>query len=236
MYKQMLISGAIAAASVLSGAAQAQALHEGDIELAVQSGKVLTLGAAAVHGVDGGAIYESDFGDLAGGPYRTDDPGFDSDNGTFASGTLVQYRALGALQFWNGSTWSASVPSTEYVQIEGNLGEITKWTTSGVLGDVTGLIGEAGSVGKVHEHLDLRVLRDVAGAPTVGAYLVQLQVQANGYTDSDPFYVVFNRGLSATAFEGAVQTLTTPVPEPGSWALMAAGLAIVVSTAKRRKG
>ena len=148
----------------------------------------------------------------------------------------MQYRALGALQFWNGSAWSASVPSAEYVQIEGNLGEQTQWTTGGVQGDATGLIGEAGSIGKVHEHLELRVLRDVAGAPTAGAYLVQLQVLANGYTDSNPFYLVFNRGLEESAFESAVQALTSPVPEPGSWALMAAGLTVIGSVVRRRQG
>lgn len=236
MFKQLLISGLLGAAAVLPMAAHAQSLHEGDIELAVESGKIVVEGAAAFHGLTGASIFEGDFGDLAGGPYRTDDPGFDSEDGAFGAGTLLQYQAVGNLQFWNGSAWSAAVPLGEYVRLDGNLGEESRWTVGGIAGDASGLIGQAGATGKVHEHLDIRVARDTAGAPSVGAYLIQLQVQAEGYATSDPFFVVFNRGLAAPAFEGALQALTTPVPEPGTWALMVTGLAVVGAAARRRMG
>lgn len=233
MFKKSLTMAVMAVSPLI---AQSAGLHDGDVILAVNpSNQIVIESASLFHGVNGYAIFEGDFGDLAGGPFRTDDPGFDTEPGSFANGTLVNYQALGSLQFWNGSLWSSTVPGGEYVRLDGNLGEEVRWTTSGLLGDTSGLIGQAGPTGQIHEHLDIRVARELGGAPAVGAYLIQLQINAQGYQSSDPFYMVFNRGLSASAFEASVDALVTPVPEPGTWALLLAGLAVVGVAAQRRR-
>lgn len=217
-----LLGALLAAAALLPALAQAQ-LHEGDIELSIVGGRITLAGNDAWH-ADGAAVFESDFGDFAGGPYLTDDPGFDSEPGTFAGGAVVNYVALGALRYWNGSQWAAAVPGAEYVRLDGNLGEETRWGTGGVTGDAAGLVGQASANGQLHEHLDMRVARTGGGVPAVGAYLIQLQLTSSGTLDSAPFYIAFNRGLSAEGFEAAVGALA-PVPEPAAWALMALGLA-----------
>ncbi len=216
--------------SLLPLAVQAQELHAGDIEISVVANRLTVSGNHVFH-ADGSPVFEGDFGDFAGGPLRTDDPGFDSDDGTFLVGTIINYTALGSLKYWNGSTWHATVPANEFVRLDGNLGEETFWTVSGVTGAISGLVGQAGINGTVHEHLDFRVGR-AGGVPAVGAYLFQLQLTAdNGYLPSMPYYMAMNRGLSVDAFETAVAA----VPEPQTWALMLGGLAIGAFALRNRR-
>ncbi len=222
--KNLFLAGLLCAAAALPWSARAQ-LHEGDIEMSLVAGQITLSGNDAFH-LNGLAVFEGDFGDTAGGPYRTDDPGYDSEPGTFAAGTVISYAALGSLQFWNGAQWQAAVPGGEYVRLDGNLGEDSRWNVLGLQGDATGLVGQAGANGQIHEHLDMSVARVGGGAPAVGAYLIQLQVTSPSYTSSMPFYMALNRGLSDDDFETAVTALSA-VPEAHTWALMAAGLLAV---------
>ena len=228
--KRRTLLAAAALFSLLTLAVQSQELHAGDIEISVVDNRLTVSGNHVFH-TDGSPVFEGDFGDIAGGPYGTDDPGFDSDDGTFLAGTIVRYTALGSLKYWNGSTWQASVPGNEYLQMDGNLGEETRWTVSGLTGAPSGLVGQAGINGTVHEHLDFRVGR-AGGVPAVGAYLFQLQLTADkGYLPSMPYYVAMNHGLTVDAFETAVAA----VPEPQTWALMLGGLAIGAFALRNRR-
>jgi len=224
----------VALGSLLPLAVHAADLHDGDIEISVVNNQLKLSGNHVFH-ADGSPVFEGDFGDFAGGPYLTDDPGYDSENGTFLAGTVISYTALGSLKHWNGSAWQASVPGNEYVRMDGNFGEESRWTVSGLTGDTSGLVGQAGNTGKIHEHLDLRVARVGGGAPAAGAYLVQLQLTAdNAYQSSTPYYMAMNRGLTVDAFETAVGALA-PVPEPQTWALMMAGLVIGALALRNRR-
>lgn len=223
----------LALAATFSTSTWAQ-LHEGDIEIGVTNGVLQTWGATHTHGVDGFSIFEGDLGDLAGGLYSTDDPGFDSEVGSLLASSQISYTALGTLSFWNGTAWSSSaVPANVSLRINGNLGEETFWTASGITGDASGLIGQAGTNGKIHEHLDMTAVG--TGRTAVGAYLIQLQLTGEGYGASTPFYVALNRGLSADGFETAVHALTSPVPEPSSWMLLLAGLGALGLVRHQRK-
>ena len=237
---------------------RAAELHDGDVLMSVSkiTGKLKTRGGRS------NTLFEGDFGDLAGGLYGTDDPGYDSADGTFANGTQIHYRALGALKFWDGSSWKARwVPSGVQVRLDGNLGEATFWGRTGVSGAGSGLIGQAGAGGNIHEHLDMSVVGD--NRSVAGAYMIRLQL----WSPNDPqllpssgYSMLLNRGLSEAAFEAAVvAALPAPsagsivpsrslaggggpavpqvlsaVPEPSSWALMLFGLVATAGIVRHR--
>jgi len=224
--------GLLALAATFSAPVLAQHLHAGDMEIGVSNGVLQVLGDAHTHGITGYSIFEADLGDFAGGPYSTDDPGYDSEPGTFAAGSIINYTALGSLSFWNGTAWATAANNVS-LRLSGNLGEETSWTSTGISGDVTGLLGQAGSNGQIHEHLEMTAVG--AGRTAVGAYLIQLQLTGDGYGASNPFYVAINRGLDAASFETAVHALTSPVPEPSTWMLLLAGLGAVGVMTRQRK-
>lgn len=209
----------------MSMAYAADDLHAGDIEIEVETGKVHVHGAAEIQAGTGYAIFEGDFGDAVKGPYGTRNPGFDSHEGTFAAGALVYYKAIGNLWYWNGATWSNTVSNGEKILLEGNLGEESTFTTGGISGDTTGLVGEADGSGVVHEHVDYKITSS-SGLPTAGAYFITLSLTSASYSESDPFIIVFNNGLEDADFEASVAALTA-IPEPESYALMLAGLAFI---------
>lgn len=207
-------------------------LHAGDIELEVEAGRLVADGAAHTQYGTGYAIFESDFGDFAGGPYKTNNPGYDSHTGTFASGDIIGYQALGSLWYWDGADWANNVANGETVLLNGNLFEETFWSVAGVLGDATGLLGQAGASGNIHEHLSMSINAPTGFLPTVGAYYVTLRLISDSYASSDPFLMVFNNGLDETAFEYAVHALA--VPEADTYAMLLAGLGLIGFKLRRR--
>jgi len=220
-------------ALVLSlGQAQAQPqLHEGDVEMSIVNSQIVLNGHAATQFGTGFKIFEGDFGDLAGGPFRTDDPGYDSETGTFVPGTFITYNTVGSLRFWNGGTWGLA--GAERVRLDGNLGEESFYSGTGTSGDLTGLVGVAGNSGVIHEHLDMVVSRVGGGIPAIGSYMFQLYLGGTNLTASDTFLMVLNRGLSEQSFEQSVQALA--VPEPGTWLMWLAGVGLVGAIAARRR-
>lgn len=219
-------------AATMPALAEDPHLHEGDIELEVDGGKLVAHGAAHFQYGTGYAIFESDFGDLGGGPFKTDDPGYDSVEGTFYNLDIINYQALGSLWFWNGMSWNNSVLNGETVQLDGNLGEETVWSVTGVSGDSAGLIGQALSDGKIHEHLDMSIKANTGYLPSAGAYYVTLRLTSDDYASSDPYLMVFNRGLDEESFETAVHALA--VPEADTYAMLLAGLGLLGLKLRRR--
>jgi hypothetical protein len=218
-------------ALVLSmGQAQAQ-LHEGDVEMSIVSGKIVVDGHSTTQFGTGFKIFEGDFGDISGGPFRTDDPGYDSAPGTFLPGTFITYNTVGSLWFWNGGAWGLA--GAERVRLDGNLGEESFFSGTGTSGALTGLVGVAGNSGVIHEHLDMVISRVGGGLPAIGSYMFQLYLTGTNLTASDTFLMVLNRGLSEQSFEQSVQALA--VPEPGTWLMWLAGVGLVGAIAARRR-
>ena len=150
----------------------------------------------------GTTIVPADFGDFAGGPHRTDDPGWVINTGGFEDDELLWFRALGAMQFWDRDQqrWLNAPPNGERVRYFGIVppdiqlvgtdeerefySNGTIWTGNGFQGPVEGLIEPY--VGGLHAHLDF-CLEDSdercgeqssapTGSPAVGAYLIEMQL------------------------------------------------------------
>lgn len=208
-------------------------------------------------------LIPANFGDFQGGPYKTDDPGWVVATGELLTGEVLQYRALGSLLFWSveRQRWSNELPRGETVRMFGDVpteillhndpAELelyrqgTVWSASGISGPREAVIQYAAASGQaVHAHLDFCVQDSSAdcslpgpghsGTPTVGAYLIELQIFSsaaeNGrtkYRSSNPLYVVLNRGLNQNDFKAAVHARTHAPPNAPNQKIPATGVLII---------
>ena len=159
------------------------------------------------------SLFEPDFGDLGGGLFATDEPGFDVnvEKGAFTPGNWLRFQPVGQLLFWNGTDWISAVPNGERIEITDALGNVIAFRADGV-SESTAVIGEIDSEGGLHEHVEMSIF-DAANAlgGSVGAYRIQLKLfesTANDETSVSiatlPITLVFNRGLEQDKFELAV--------------------------------
>jgi len=238
---KFLATAALAGALTLSGAAWAQELHEGDIEIIIVDNTLTLLGGHEDLSLDGYRIYEGELSTfLPGGGtnprWKSDEPGFDTEVGTFSTGTQLFYTGWSNLAFWNGSQWANVVPNGEVMTVENESEEVTTFGIASI--DPTGpsLLGTVDAIdnGKIHEHLDFVVDATGSTMPAVGAYRFGLFLTSNNYGQSESFYLVLNRGMEPEAFEGAIQAMA--VPEPGTYAMMGLGLAGILLVVSRRNG
>lgn len=193
-------------------------------------------GTIPLHGVTGEQIFVTDFGDFAGGPFGVDDPGFFSDSGVLPADSLLRYQALGSLRYWDKGTssWSENTPNNEQVRLSGGLDVTviedssscdgllicipdtslefnesnTIFTDSGISGKSSLIIDNTQPDGSLHTHLDWFIEEsDGTAGGSEGAYLVQLAMRMDGLVNSDPFLILFNRGLSTNEFAAALLAL-----------------------------
>lgn len=233
------LAPAVAGALLLcqAGALRAQEhLHEGDIELEIEAGKLHVHGAAETAFGTGYYIFEGSFTTLLPGPrWRTTNPGFDSAAGTFQPADEGFFKVWGTLAFWDGDSWENTAPKGEMIVIRDSLDETITVSTTGTVATpaFTGFISEGGPSGSIHQHISF-TLQTAAplSDPTIGAYRIGLQITSPQYESSDPFYLVLNRGLSTEAFEESVHALA--VPEPSTYAMMGLGLGLIGFLARRR--
>jgi len=253
-HRRLALATACAAALHI-GPAFGQSLHY-DVEIllgnAASGGKMLQTrffgddalligGHPSIDYASGYGIWPANFADLPGGPYSTDDPGFQAFPRTLLAGDRIFYRPLGSALYWSTSvpSWNPA-PAGTSLRVEGTVpAEIaiaalvfgdpaamdqyayystpTSITGQGIIGPSTKMVDEASTTGALHTHLNWFI----EGDRPAGAYLAQLQLvdPAGKYADSSPFYVLFNNGLTASDFQAAylsrlLEPTPIPLPEP----------------------
>lgn len=189
-------------------------------------------------------LFTGDFGDVGQGPNGTDDPGFQAQPGTFNSGVILNFRAVGSLQFWDGSAWVDTLVDQERIQIEDALSNITTIDASGV-SSAEGAIDQIAGDGSVHQHVDFSIDNTLGGGTVAsGAYRIELEFYStNGvggpivHTMSESVLIVFNYQLSTSEFDAAILELTEPegvsIPIPGMVLFFFAGLLIIIASSAR---
>lgn len=231
IFKSYAVAGLMAAAISLPFAAWGQDHHHaGDIAVSEVGGQLVVGGDGVLIAADGYKLYEAEFGDQFI-YYQTKNPGFQTQGGaTLKPNALISFEALGSLSYWDGASWSAAA-NGDYVGMADALGEVTRWTGSGVTPGASSYVAQVSRTGGIHEHLPFTT--NPTG--TEGAYLIQLRLTSDDYQTSDPFYMVFNYGLGHEDFELAVDSLITAVPEPSTYAMMLMGVAGIAGLKRRRR-
>lgn len=200
-------------------------------------------GTLPVEGASGQMLFLSDFRDFSGGPYKTPNPGFQAVDGALDAGELVNYQAVGVLEYWNPATQAwAPAPAqvrvklagaidpdyviTDYRQCNGQLfcfadgfetqNSVTLFTGNGIEGKSRMIVDATNNAGSLHTHLNffLENHHGALGGP-IGAYLLEMQLSSTRRTQaSQPFYVMFNAGLSTADFSAALLARIDTLPPP----------------------
>ena len=172
--------------------------------------------------------------------YFTEDPGFHPLPGTgFPQGGAVAASAVTGLSYWSGTGPVAftSVPNTENLRLSRGSASLTIADVSQpVPGGSLTIEPSVGATGEFDDHLDATLLGPGDAAPSDGIYLLSLRLQGTNpgspnFTPSDPFYVLYNNGVSEDAGNQATLYVrdtfapgsNLPVPEPASLAALGVG-------------
>jgi hypothetical protein len=213
-----------------AGSARADGIHGGDIELEIEDGKLVT---------HNGRYFESELTGTDPGPYVSEAPGFDSLPGLLTPTEQIGFNVLQSLLYWDGEELAAPGSGVGLSLLFGSNSRVVTQASGSQAGFSLGgggLDEDENYVGDFHKHFDF-VLS--SGAP-VGAYGVLLQltpIDTSRFVASDPFLLVFNRGLGHEEFEAGVDAMVqvTAVPEPSSVALAGLGVAGLAGAALRRR-
>ena len=146
---------------------------------------------------------------------------------------------VGYVNYYNPNT--DTLEASGRIAFEDNTGGTADLVLNGGFiesGDSPQFIGLADGNGNVHDHIVWDLLDD-ATAPT-GAYGLLVQLQSDfgpldGTIDlsSDPFWLVFNHGMSESDFENFAIPSFGAIPEPGSISII--GLTACLYTLRRRR-
>jgi len=158
--------------------ARAQHTHEGDFELKVEFSSIIVEPRVLP-----AELLKDEF-------FSTDEPGFDSEPGTFPAGTAVGFNIRDALKRWSGGGFDPLISSTQETMIVSYMQRIRETGP----GFVSGFDIPVAADGSWHRHLVFTLTGPGTNDPGKGIYLLELEL----YNTSDvvngsyPIYVVFN--------------------------------------------
>ncbi len=195
-----------------------QAQVHSDIELEVQTNRIVIDPEGEVEKVSGYALFESEF-DNALTPFTTNEPGLDGHD--FEPGDLLQYRIESGLRKWDAETGAwLDRGFDERLTISGSGASNTVSANTGRFAE--GIIDIIEADGGVHRDLAFNLNRADDGAPDDGAYLVLLSLfgtEADGktpaYAPSEPFWLALHLNAQGTFPEDDFETALESLPEDG---------------------
>jgi len=194
----MRIKTASAVLLALGAAATAQT-HEGDIVITAERGVIETGFADAGTPVYGRRVFDTEFGKL---PNWTNDPGFDSPTGAFASRAQLGFDVLGPVLEWDGVAFGGVAESKILI----TKGPVSIETPDA--GMRPGFVfGTASTTGKFHHHLAFELLTPSSD----GVYLLELTLwdDASVVDDSEPFFIIFGQNAGPSDLADAVLWVET---------------------------
>jgi hypothetical protein len=217
------------------------AQHAGDLEFRYAGGKISLEADSGEPGfLDGHRLFGADMN--VGGLFdrNTDEPGFISeiDIGLgIGANDVIDYNVLESrfgyyLNYWNVATGMVENTSTTLRIDDNPTGFLVVSSMFGGTG--TGAIGQADGLGDFHSHIDFTLSE---GADLgIYAMLMEMTTDAAGVANSDPFWVVFNYGMSETDHENAMAFFGgSAIPEPSSAMLLGIlGLGLTTVRSRRR--
>jgi hypothetical protein len=226
---------------IISLARAASAQHA-DVRPYVAGGQIHTAGFvdASSAQVPIMRVFAYDFGEDAEQPFFTQDPGFNAESGSgLPAGSQLLFNIVDAgelglpanLSYWNGlgEVSFTPTPADETLRLTfGSQNRTADDSTSFVTGFSLQTVAASGAV---HRHLNA-YLEGSGGDPTVGIYLVPLELQSSDATlqKSLPFFLLYNNGVTEESHDLAidwVQQNLVPVPEASSFLLATLGGALV---------
>lgn len=216
------------------------AQHEGDIEVHIHDGEIeIENGAPSVWFAS--KMFEGEFS--TGGLFNrtTINPGFEAHDGLpdFA-GNVIGFDLLPGhngnfLHFFDPVAGALAASHSHSMHISWGSIPGQSLTLSALTGG-SGLISEIESDGELHAHLNFWIHPDLAPAAngTFGAYglLMSLNIDDPSIANSDPFWLIFNYGMTEEAFEASLASFTG-IPEPSTAAVL--GLLALSAVFRRRR-
>jgi len=140
--------------------------------------------------------------------FWTDEPGFDSQAGTFAIGSSVGFNILDALKKWTGKGFDALDPNTgETMTVSFLFGSSFATCQTGA-GFVEGFEVPVSPDGSWHKHLGFTLNGAGSNDPNDDIYLLKLELfnstNEPNNTYSNPFWIVFNLGMDEHEYHNAI--------------------------------
>lgn len=165
-------------------------------------------------------------------PYVITDPGFNADVGALTPGTQLNFNVLTSLIYWNGTGSPSFAPAAQVVTLDlekftppASLLDTTMTGTSGTQPGFS--IGTVLSDGHIHQHLSSLLATTDSSTPPNGVYAFEMTLTLNSdaTTTSDPFYIVYQNGVSDDTLDTALAYLDAQAaaPEPASLGVLGIG-------------
>jgi len=195
-------------------------------------------------------VYQYAFQEEIDDPYFTSDPGFNANTSSgIPGGSQISFNILSGAEFglpsnftyWDGNDTDPSapgvqvgfglVPNNESITFSFGSSNVTVSNAAGGSDQAGFLLQTVTSSGAMHRHLGAQ-LNGGSGLPTDGIYLLTMELVSNspGVANSDPFFLLYNNGLSDEQMEQAFNYVNDHVVVPEASSIMLATVGMTAIT------